>query len=94
MMQSHESLRDDYEVSCRELNIMVDLACGVEGVHGSRMTGCGFGGCTVSLVEAAHAEEFASIVAAGYFQETGIAPEIYACTASEGASEKTGGEVD
>ena len=93
MVQSHESLRNDYEVSCRELDIMVDLACGVEGVHGSRMTGGGFGGCTVSLVDAAHAKEFASTVAAGYFKETGVTPEIYACTASEGASKETAAEI-
>ena len=51
MDESHRSLRDDYEVSCRELDLMVELAGRVEGVYGSRMTGGGFGGCTISIVE-------------------------------------------
>lgn len=93
MIQSHESLRDDYEVSCKELDIMVELARGVEGVYGSRMTGGGFGGCTVSLVDAVRANEFASTVAAGYFQKTGITPDIYACMASAGASEEIAEEL-
>ncbi|KAK9502483.1 hypothetical protein O3M35_011255 [Rhynocoris fuscipes] len=51
MIESHNSLRDDFEVSCRELNQLVDIAISVDGVYGSRMTGAGFGGCTVSLAE-------------------------------------------
>ena len=50
MRQSHQSLRDDYEVSCPELDLMVELSEGIEGVYGARMTGGGFGGCTVLAV--------------------------------------------
>ena len=57
MADSHRSLRDDYEVSTLELDLMVELAIGQEGVYGARMTGGGFGGCTINLVEAAHARE-------------------------------------
>ena len=56
--QSHRSLRDDYEVSCKELNLMVDLANQVDGVLGARMTGGGFGGCTINLVKAESCADF------------------------------------
>ena len=58
MAESHRSLRDDYEVSCKELDVMVDLAREVQGVYGARMTGGGFGGCTVNLVATEHVEKF------------------------------------
>ena len=86
MADSHRSLRDDYEVSCKELNIMVDLATAVEGVHGARMTGGGFGGSTINLVQAEKVGEFKRIVASGYEQATGITPEIFVCAAASGAS--------
>jgi galactokinase len=87
MNESHQSLRDDYEVSCAELDLMVELAQGIEGVFGARMTGGGFGGCTVSLVEREHIDHFKSVVATGYQRETGLTPEIYVCRAVKGAEE-------
>jgi galactokinase len=87
MAGSHASLRDDYEVSCKELDLMVELAREVEGVYGSRMTGGGFGGCTVSLVDSEHVERFRERVAAGYEEATKIKPELYTCAASKGAEE-------
>ena len=85
MAESHFSLRYDYEVSSRELNLMVALAINVEGVYGARMTGGGFGGCTVNLVDAAHVDNFQRTVADGYEQITSLKPEIYICEASRGA---------
>jgi len=85
MYGSHASLRDDYEVSCEELDVMVGAARGQRGVYGARMVGGGFGGCTVNLVQAEHAEAFAEAVAEAYESETGIRPEVYECVASEGA---------
>lgn len=89
MNESHRSLRDDYEVSCKELDVMVDLAQKAEGVYGARMTGGGFGGCTVNLVNAENVEEFRRTVAQGYTEATGLAPEIYVCSAAAGAGEVT-----
>ena len=85
MAASHRSLRDDYDVSCAELDLMVLLATQQEGVHGARMTGAGFGGCTVNMVDAEFAPQFQSRVAAAYLAETGRTPEIYNCEAAEGA---------
>ena len=84
---SHESLRDDYEVSCKELDILVELARQQPGVYGSRMTGAGFGGCTISLVADEHADAFVAAVAPAYKAATGLDPQIYICTASAGAGE-------
>lgn len=87
MNSSHRSLRDDYEVSCKELDLMVELARQVRGVYGARMTGGGFGGCTVNLIEAENVDEFKEAVAHGYEKATGLAPEIYVCSAAEGVEE-------
>jgi galactokinase len=87
MTQSHRSLRDDYEVSCKELDLMVELTEKVDGVYGARMTGGGFGGCTVNLVGDAHVEEFRASVASDYERATSLRPEIYICTAANGAEE-------
>jgi len=87
MNQSHQSLRDDYEVSSAELDLMVGLARKVEGVFGARMTGGGFGGCTVNLVRRDKIDEFQNTVAAGYQEATGLTPEIYVCKAVKGAEE-------
>ncbi len=87
MNESHESLRNDYEVSCAELDLMVQLARRVDGVFGARMTGGGFGGCTINLVKVENVDEFQRAVAQGYEQATGLAPEIYVCSAAAGAEE-------
>jgi galactokinase len=89
MAESHRSLREDYEVSCRELDIMVNIAQAQPEIHGARMTGGGFGGCTINLVEAATAEEVRQRIALGYEAETGIKPETYLCRASQGAEQVT-----
>jgi len=85
MGESHRSLRDDYEVSCEELDLMVDIANQAEGVFGARMTGGGFGGCTINLVAADSVDLFKQTIASGYAQATGREPEIYVCTAAQGA---------
>jgi galactokinase len=85
MNGSHESLRDDYQVSCKELDTLVELARKQPGVLGARMTGAGFGGCTVNLVRADAAEEFALAVAKGYQERIGLKAEVYVCRASDGA---------
>ena len=87
MAESHQSLRDDYEVSSEELDLMVELAGKVDGVYGARMTGGGFGGSTINLVAEEHAEEFQRIVAPEYERITKLKPEIYVCTAANGAEE-------
>jgi galactokinase len=84
---SHESLREDYEVSCRELDEMVRLARVAPGCLGARMTGAGFGGCTVNLVSQDQAEAFAAAMHEGYSQAVGLEPEVYVCQASAGAGE-------
>ena len=89
MAESHRSLREDYEVSCRELNIMVDLAGRIDGVYGARMTGGGFGGCTINIVRAEAVADFNREVARGYKEATGRQPEIYTCAAAEGAEQVT-----
>jgi galactokinase len=85
MADSHRSMRDDYQISCPELDLMVDLACQQKGVFGARMTGGGFGGCTINLVNAADSLEFQRRVAAEYRSATGLNPDIYVCKASLGA---------
>jgi len=85
MAESHKSLRDDYEVSCKELDLMVDLANKAEGVVGARMTGGGFGGCTINLVESNSVDQFKKSVTSGYAEATGREPEIYVCSAAQGA---------
>ena len=87
MYLSHNSLDRDYEVSCRELNIMVDLARSLEGVYGARMTGGGFGGCTINLVESEMTVEFQKTIGREYEKLTGLSPQIFVCGAAGGASE-------
>jgi galactokinase len=89
MAESHRSLREDYEVSCRELDIMVNIAQAQPGVHGARMTGGGFGGCTINLVETSTAEDTRRSITQRYETETGIKPETYLCRASQGAEQLT-----
>jgi galactokinase len=85
MEQSHRSLRDFYEVSCRELDMMVELAESLGGFQGGRMTGGGFGGCTVNLVTSADAATFAEQISERYHAATGISPDVYVCSAADGA---------
>jgi len=89
MYASHQSLKDDYEVSCEELDLLVDLArkVGVSGgVYGSRMTGAGFGGCTVSLVRQDRVDAVAEAFHAGYHAATGIRPTMFVSRPAAGAS--------
>jgi galactokinase len=85
MNESHESLRDDFEVSRRELDIVVRIAQQRDECFGARMTGAGFGGCAVALVARGGAQDFARSVAHEYEAATGLRPAVYVCTASAGA---------
>jgi galactokinase len=85
MRDSHASLRDLYQVSCPELDLMVELAQGLPGFCGGRMTGGGFGGCTVNLVHAPFAETFAKEITQAYLAKTKVRPDVYICSASRGA---------
>jgi len=93
MADSHRSLRQDYEVSCPELDTLVEIAARQRGVFGARMTGGGFGGCTINLVDVAHAQEFQQKVSAAYKSATGLQPDIYVCKASQGAEAVEGGSL-
>jgi len=83
---SHDSLRDDYEVSGPELDLLVEIARGTEGVLGSRLTGAGFGGCTVSLVRPDAVEALREAVLARYEKESGCEPRIWVSEAADGAA--------
>lgn len=85
MYASHNSLRNLYEVSIPELDILVDLARRLPGIIGARLTGAGFGGCTVNLIETALADEFINGLKAGYRNTTGKDAQVYLCKASRGA---------
>ncbi|MCA9152478.1 MAG: galactokinase, partial [Planctomycetales bacterium] len=92
MYASHASLRDDYEVSCRELDLLVELATELgetRGVYGSRMTGGGFGGCTVSLVDANAVDDVATTIGAAYQQATALVPTIFVTRPATGACRLT-----
>ena len=86
MNASHLSLKEDYEVSCRELDILVEEAWNIDGVLGSRMMGAGFGGCTVSIVEENAVNEFITKVGENYKERTGLTPEFYVVVTGNGAS--------
>jgi len=85
MDECHRSLRDLYEVSCPELDTMVDIAHQLDGCYGARLTGAGFGGCTVNLVARSEAETFAKELAERYTQTVHKIPNVYVCTAADGA---------
>jgi len=87
MNESHISLRDDYEVTGEELDTMVDLAWKEKGTIGSRMTGAGFGGCTVSIVKNENIEDFIKNVGEKYKEKTGLIPEFYIANVGDGARE-------
>lgn len=85
MYQSHASLRDLYEVSTTELDAMVEIAQGLPGCYGARLTGAGFGGCTVNLVDASAAGSFREELGSRYQEKTGRKAEVYICAAAGGA---------
>lgn len=85
MQDSHKSLRDDYEVSSPELDVLVEIAQRQPGVLGARMTGAGFGGCTVNLVQRDAADAFTHSIQEGYQKALGLHAEVYVCEASDGA---------
>ena len=85
MNASHISLRDDYEVSCKEIDILVELAWKTEGVIGSRITGGGFGGCTVSIVKNDAVDTFVQEIGKAYFDKVGHEAEFYVVDIGDGA---------
>jgi galactokinase len=87
LVESHRSLQHDYEVSCAELDFLVDTALGMEGVLGSRMTGGGFGGCTVTMLRPRAAARFGEEMARAYRRQFQATPQVYACRPSAGAGE-------
>ena len=84
-VESHRSLQHDYEVSADELDFLVDAAIGMDGVYGARMTGGGFGGCTVNLVRPDAAAKFQEDIRSAYRERFAIEPAIYRCVPSQGA---------
>lgn len=87
LREGHASLRDLYEVTGFELDTMFDVACQTEGCIGSRMTGGGFGGCTINIVKKSAAENFIETVGNAYKSKTGITPAFYVCDIGDGARE-------
>jgi galactokinase len=85
MDEAHVSFRDDFAASCDECDLLVELAQKLPGCLGSRLTGGGFGGCTVSLVEAKAADGFAAELKAQYKQRQGVAADIFVCEIADGA---------
>ena len=85
MVETHFSLKDFYEVSCPELDQLVELAVGFNGCLGARLTGAGFGGCTVNLVEQSKAEKFVEYLSTEYFQKTGLKAPVFITHAERGA---------
>jgi galactokinase len=85
MYESHRSLQTDYEVSSTELDLLVDIATSCEGVYGSRMTGGGFGGCTITLARSHSVEAFREKITQTYKEKTGITADLYVCSAAQGA---------
>jgi galactokinase len=85
MYESHRSLRDNFEVSCAELDLLVELARKQPGVYGARMTGGGFGGCTVNLVAAEAVESFCESMKHDYQQATNLLPDVFVCVPAAGA---------
>jgi galactokinase len=86
MFQTHDGLSHDYEVSCPELDFLVDLVKENGHVYGARMMGGGFGGCTVNLVEPDRVEELRKSVLEKYFRRFGIMPEMYVSSIASGTS--------
>jgi galactokinase len=91
LVESHRSLQHDYEVSCAELDFLVDTALTIDGVYGARMTGGGFGGCTVTMLRPDAAAHFRTEIAAAYEKQFEITPRVYECRPSAGAGEVAAG---
>ena len=89
MFAGHASSRDLYEVSCTELDTLVEIAHQMPGCLGARMTGAGFGGCTVNLVEETQTPGFIEGLKSAYREKVGKSPEVYLCRASDGARFET-----
>lgn len=87
LLASHRSLQHDYEVSCEELDFLVDTAMSLPGVYGARMTGGGFGGCTVNMVHPEDALDFQAAISHAYQSRFNLTPDIYPCRPSAGAGE-------
>ena len=85
MNQSHVSLRDDYEVSCEEIDILVDLAWEISGVLGARITGGGFGGCTVAIVQNDAVDRYQDVIGRAYRERVGHSAEFYVVDIGDGA---------
>jgi len=85
LVQSHNSLRDDYEVSCPELDFLVETALNIKGVLGGRMMGGGFGGCTINIIREDCIDDVKAIVNSSYRKKFDIGPEYYICDAADGA---------
>ncbi len=86
-VESHVSMQHDYEISCPEIDFLVDAAVGIPGVYGARMTGGGFGGCTVNLVRPDAVKRFEESIIAAYQERFSVIPKVFACVPSEGARE-------
>jgi galactokinase len=92
MKLSHESLRDDYEVTCPELDIMVELAWSHPGTFAARMTGGGFGGCSVNVVRRDQLSDFGEFIRKRYQQATERAADLFVVEAADGVREENGQE--
>ena len=95
MVEAHASVRDDFEASCAEVDVLVDIANRQAECFGARITGGGFGGCSVNVVRKAAVEGFVETVRREYRAKTGIAADCFVCTPSDGAialAEKDGDE--
>lgn len=86
MYSSHESLKNDFEVSCKELDVVVDISRGVRGVLGARMTGAGFGGCAIALVHKDHCDHYQEVVSKQYIERTGLNASFYIAQISGGTA--------
>ena len=84
---SHNGLRDDYEVSCAELDVLVELAHDAPGAYGARMMGGGFGGCTINLVATEEVDKFVDFMTKGYQERLGLTLETYVTTLADGVGE-------
>jgi galactokinase len=86
MNESHVSMREDFEISTAALDAMVEIAQVAAGGHGARMTGGGFGGCVVALVDEVRAEDFLAVVGRSFRARTGLTPSLYLCRPQAGTS--------